>query len=179
MFAENFGIGKIIIPIPNASKLVQEKGLFWYSEGAENNLGYTFWIDELRFEKVGNTALVNPFIFNGNERTADGFVGGNQFISQIGAIYNLSNGQNISINAAPSYFNFSSSNTSVTGPFQLNDIGQMYTTVIGSSGTAVITATLGNAIAHCSKSCAKSVAVAFCISVALSKSFFKPPPYQR
>lgn len=141
---------KYVIPIPDASKLTQEKGMFIFAAGTNstNGLGYTFWIDELRFEKVGNTALVNPFIFNGNERTADGFVGGNQFISQIGAIYNLSNGQNISINAAPSYFNFSSSNTSVTGPFQLNNIGQMYTTVIGSSGTAVITATLGDVIAQ-------------------------------
>lgn len=141
---------KYIIPIPDASKLTQEKGMFIFSAGTNstNGLGYTFWIDELRFEKVGNTALVNPFIFNKNERTADGFVGGNQFISQIGAVYNLSNGQNISINAAPSYFNFSSSNTNVTGPFQLNNLGQMYTTVIGSSGSAVITATLGNAIAQ-------------------------------
>ena len=140
---------KYVIPIPDPSKLTQERGMFIFSAGTNstNGLGYTFWIDELRFEKVGNTALVNPFIFNGNDRTADGFIGGNQIISQIGAVYNLSNGQNMSINAAPSYFNFSSSNTNVTGPFQINDVGQVYTTVIGSSGTAIVTATLGNTIA--------------------------------
>ena len=30
---------KVIIPIPDASKLVQEKGMFWYSEGPEGGLG--------------------------------------------------------------------------------------------------------------------------------------------
>jgi len=39
----------VIIPIPDASKLTAEKGLFWYSTGPENNRGYTFWIDEVRF----------------------------------------------------------------------------------------------------------------------------------
>jgi hypothetical protein len=141
---------KYVIPIPDPSKLTQERGMFIFSAGTNstNGLGYTIWIDELRFEKVGTTALVNPFIFNGNDRTADGFVGGSQFISQIGAIYNLSDGQNVSINAAPSYFSFSSSNTNVTGPFQINDAGQVFTNVIGTSGTAVVTATLGNNIAE-------------------------------
>ncbi len=32
---------KIIIPIPNPSKLTQEKGLFFYSEGPEEGNGYT------------------------------------------------------------------------------------------------------------------------------------------
>lgn len=141
---------KYVIPIPDATKLIQERGMFIFSAGTNstNGLGYTFWIDELRFEKVGNTALVNPFIFDGNDRAADGFEGGNQFINQIGAIYNLSSGQNITINASPSYFSFSSSNTNVTGPFQINTAGQVYTTVIGSTGTAVVTATLGSEIAQ-------------------------------
>lgn len=33
---------KYIIPIPDASKLTIEKGMFWYAEGAENNDGYSF-----------------------------------------------------------------------------------------------------------------------------------------
>jgi hypothetical protein len=33
-----------------------ERGLFWYAEGAENGKGYTFWIDELKFEKLGTIA---------------------------------------------------------------------------------------------------------------------------
>ncbi|MBG7630624.1 MAG: carbohydrate-binding protein, partial [Bacteroidetes bacterium] len=43
---------KIIIPIPDPSKLVQEKGMFLFSAGTQstNGTGYTFWLDEMRFE---------------------------------------------------------------------------------------------------------------------------------
>jgi hypothetical protein len=41
-------LDKVIIPIPDASKLTLEKGMFWYAEGPENGNGYTFWIDELK-----------------------------------------------------------------------------------------------------------------------------------
>ncbi|MEM0542620.1 glycosyl hydrolase family 16 [Flavobacterium sp. j3] len=141
---------KYVIPIPDAARLVQERGMFMFAAGTNstNGMGYTIWLDEIRFEKLGTTALVNPFIFNGDNRTADGFVGGSQIISQIGAVYNLSSGQNISINAAPGYFNFNSTNSSVTGPFQTNAAGQVFTNVIGTSGTAVVTATLRNATAQ-------------------------------
>ena len=33
---------KFTIPIPDPSKLTQEKGMFFYSEAPENDLGYTF-----------------------------------------------------------------------------------------------------------------------------------------
>jgi hypothetical protein len=33
---------KYIIPIPDASKLRAERGLFWYAEGAENGKGTPF-----------------------------------------------------------------------------------------------------------------------------------------
>lgn len=45
---------KVIIPIPDASKLKAEKGLLYYATGPENNKGYSFWIDEVRFEKLGD-----------------------------------------------------------------------------------------------------------------------------
>lgn len=136
---------KVIIPIPDPSKLVQEKGMFLFSAGTQstNGIGYTFWIDELRFEKLGNTRLLNPFILNGEDRTVDGFIGSSQVINQLGAIYNLANGQNVRVSAAQAYFNFSSSNTDVTSPFEGN-----VTRVIGASGTAVVTAQLGDAMAQ-------------------------------
>jgi hypothetical protein len=58
---------KYIIPIPDASKLRAERGLFWYAEGAENGKGYTFWIDELKFEKLGTIAQPGPSISNGDK----------------------------------------------------------------------------------------------------------------
>ena len=141
---------KIVIPIPDPSKLTQEKGMFLFSAGTEstNGVGYTFWIDELRFEKLGNTRLLYPFILDGQDTTVDGFVGSSQVINQLGAVYNLANGQNISINAAPSYFIFSSTNTSVTGPFELNNMGEIFTRIIGTSGQAIITAQMKEALAE-------------------------------
>ncbi|HRF40526.1 MAG TPA: hypothetical protein PK198_17160, partial [Saprospiraceae bacterium] len=47
---------KYIIPIPDPSKLKTERGMFFYSEGPENDRGYTFWIDEVKFEKLGAVA---------------------------------------------------------------------------------------------------------------------------
>jgi len=141
---------KYIIPIPDPSKLVQEKGMFLFSAGtlSTGGIGYTIWIDELRFEKLGNISLLNPFILNGEDRTVAGFIGSSQVINQLGATFNLPNGQNISVNAAPAYFNFFSSNNSVTGPFGFNNFGQVFTQVIGSSGSSVVTAQLGNNMAQ-------------------------------
>lgn len=137
---------KYVIPIPDASKLVQERGMFIFSAGTQgtNGVGFTIWIDELRFEKLGNTNLLYPFIFNGDDRFVDGFIGSTQVINQLGAVFNLSNGQNITVNAAPAYFSFVSSNTAVTGPFMQAPSGEFYTNVIGSNGTAVISAKVGN-----------------------------------
>jgi hypothetical protein len=146
VLAENIQLStdwkKIVIPIPDPSKLTQERGMFLFSADTENSngVGFTFWIDELRFEKLGNTNLLYSFILNGEETTVDGFVGASQVINQLGAVYNLANGQNRTITIAPSYFTFSSSNTSITGPFERNNIGEIFTRVIGASGQAVITA---------------------------------------
>lgn len=154
VLAENIQLStdwrKVIIPIPDPSKLTQERGMFLFSAGSDSTggAGYTFWIDELRFEKLGNIRLLNPYILNGEDRTVSGFVGANQVINQLGATYNLANGQNISVNAAPDYFNFSSSNTNVTGPFERNSAGEVVTRVIATSGTAVVTAQLGNSMAQ-------------------------------
>ncbi|MDP2159586.1 MAG: glycosyl hydrolase family 16 [Flavobacterium sp.] len=141
---------KIIIPIPDPSKLLQERGMFRYAAGTQttNGFGYTFWIDELKFEKLGTNTLLYPFILSGDDRTVQGFAGSNQIINELGALYNLANGQNVSVNTTPAYFNFSSSNTNVTSPFTLNNFGQIFTTVIGASGSAVVTAQMGNTLAQ-------------------------------
>lgn len=144
------GWRKYIIPIPDPSKLTRERGMFVFAAGTEgtNGQGYTIWIDELRFEKLGNNRLLYPYILNGENRTVSGFIGASQVIGELGAVFNLANGQNISVNAAPSYFNFNSNNSAVTGPFELNNFGQMSTRVVGTSGTAIVTAQLGNALAQ-------------------------------
>ena len=52
---------KYTIPIPDPSKLTQEKGLFWYAEGPQDGKGYSFWIDDLQFVKLGNYCSTKTF----------------------------------------------------------------------------------------------------------------------
>ena len=128
---------KYIIPIPNASKLVQEKGMFRYSAGTQgtNGMGYTFWIDELKFEKLGNILPLQASIMNGANVTRSTFVGVEIPVTGAIATFNMPNGSNQSVNISPAFLNFTSSNSSVA---TVNDAGVV--TPI-AAGTATITAT--------------------------------------
>jgi hypothetical protein len=128
---------KYIIPIPNASKLLQEKGMFRYSAGTQgtNGAGYTFWIDELKFEKLGTILPLQASIMNGNNITRSTFVGVTSTITGVLATFNMPNGSNQSVSISPAFLNFTSSNTSVA---TVNDAGVV--TPI-AAGTATITAT--------------------------------------
>ncbi|RMH69388.1 MAG: hypothetical protein D6675_12770 [Gemmatimonadetes bacterium] len=47
---------KYIVPIPLAAKLTQERGLFYFADGNEAGVGYTLWIDNVRYETLGTIA---------------------------------------------------------------------------------------------------------------------------
>lgn len=151
------GWRKYTIPIPDAAKLTQERGMFLFSAGSfdalgndnpsdansfTDNIGYTFWMDEMRFERLGTTALTSAFILGGQDTTIDNFTGYTQTIDGIGATYSLENGQFITVNAAPSYYDFASSDNSVATVTPTGDVS-----VIGA-GTATISATLANSNAN-------------------------------
>lgn len=130
---------KVIIPIPDPSKLKSEKGLMYYAAAPINNRGYTFWIDEVKFEKLGTIGLGQASIMNGTNATTNTFVGVNSTISGVISTFNLPTGVNQVVNLSRAYFDFKSSNPTVS---QVNSNG------IASSlaaGTAVITATINGA----------------------------------
>lgn len=127
---------KYVIPIPDPSRLTIEKGMFWYAEGPEGGNGYSFWIDELKYEKLGTIAQPRPSIMNGEEKVEQSFIGANSTVTNLTQTFNLANGQNQTVTAAPAYFNFVSSNTNVA---RVSDLGVV--SIIGT-GTAKITATL-------------------------------------
>jgi hypothetical protein len=133
---------KYIIPIPDPSRLTAERGMFFYSEGPENGRGYTFWIDELKFEKLGTIAHPEHAILNGEEQTETSFVGVTKTIGGLSSTYNLPSGINQSVNIAPAYFEFASSDPSIA---TVNESGVV--TVAGGPGSAKITATVGGASA--------------------------------
>lgn len=128
---------KFIIPIPDASKLTQEKGMFFYSEGPEEGLGYTFWIDEVTFEKLGTIAHPRAAILDGQDQTVSAETGQNLTIGGLKSTFNMPSGVDQSVEAAPAYFTFSSSNTSVAS------VSSSGVVSVISSGIAVITAKLG------------------------------------
>jgi hypothetical protein len=133
---------KYIIPIPDPSKLVFEKGMFWYAEGPEGGNGYTFWIDELKYEKLGTVAQPRPAIFNGEDRIETTFIGANVTIAGLTQTFNLASGLNQTVSTAPAYFTFKSSDVGVA---KVNERGIV--SIVGA-GTAEITATLNGVRAN-------------------------------
>ncbi len=131
---------KYTIPIPDASRLIQERGVFWYADGTEdtNGQGYTLWFDEMRFERLGTIGQARPKINNGLDGTIESFFGATTRIEGISETFNLSNGEDITINISGSYFSFNSSDPSIA---TVDDSGLV--TIVGGPGSALITATLG------------------------------------
>ena len=127
---------KYTIPLPDPSELTFEKGMFWYAEGPENGNGYTFWIDELKFEKLGTVAQPRPSILNGEEKVETSFIGANQTLTGLTQTFNLATGQNQTVTASPAYFTFNSSNPDVA---RVNDKGVV---IVLGAGNAKITAEL-------------------------------------
>ncbi|WP_236669009.1 glycosyl hydrolase family 16 [Aquimarina mytili] len=142
---------KYIVPIPDPSKLVQERGMFVFSAGGldvidsepnGNEIGFTFWMDELRFENLGTIAQLRPAIFSGENLTEQGFTGTVLPIVGLEATFNAPTGQDITVVPAPSYFDFSSSDINVAF---VNELGLIE--IVGE-GTTTITAQLDGVLAE-------------------------------
>ena len=129
---------KYIIPIPDASKLVQEKGVFAFSAGTANTsgLGYTFWMDEIRFEKLGFVAQPLTFIFGGENTTQTSYTDSVIKTTGITQTVTLGDGSVVTTAIAPGYLDFKTSDPFVA---QVNELGEI--TVMGT-GEATITASL-------------------------------------
>ncbi|WP_051605511.1 carbohydrate binding domain-containing protein [Sediminibacter sp. Hel_I_10] len=107
---------KYIIPIPDPSKLINVSGLLWIAEGATNaddEGGYVFWLDEVKFERLGTLAQPQPRIFGGIDLEQPGFLGISTSVTGLSQTYNSASGENITVSTQPVFFNFQSSNTDV------------------------------------------------------------------
>ncbi len=136
----NVGTGwsKVIIPIPDASKLTNERGVFWFAAGTQgtNGSGYALWFDEIKFEKLGTVGKPTSTILDGQTSTIKSFNGSTINITGLDHIYNLTNGQDVKVISTAAYYNFTSSNPTVA---TVNDIGVI--TVL-ATGNAEITASV-------------------------------------
>ena len=95
---------KYIIPIPDPSRWTAERGMFFYSEGPENNRGYTIWFDEVKYEKLGTVAHPKPYILNGQDQNTIGIVGQTLNIGDIYVLFNMPNGTDQRVDVSPTYF---------------------------------------------------------------------------
>ncbi|WP_127845939.1 carbohydrate-binding protein [Psychroflexus aestuariivivens] len=130
---------KYVLPIPDPSKLVQERGMFLFSAGTQstNGMGYTIWIDEIKFESLGTVAQPRPRIQNGEEVVVQNFIGGTVNITGLTQTFNTVAQGDVTVNAAPAYFEFESSDVEVA---TVDENGLV--NIIGA-GISQITATLG------------------------------------
>jgi len=122
------------IPIPLPSRLSREPGLFLVAEGSEFPVGYTLYLDDVQFEKLGTIVDPRPAIPLQNVFTEIGgtlTVGGTQVTFDV-------DGRDHTVFSSPRYFDFSSSDPSVALVDAIGDIS-----LVGI-GTASITATLGS-----------------------------------
>lgn len=127
-----------IVPFPDPARLVQEKGMFSFSAGTSSTdgLGYTFWLDEIRFEKLGYFTQPRPAIFNANDKSVLGFNGSEVEINGTTLTLSLGNGSDVTTNISNSYFDFNISNPSVA------EISQDGVVTIIGEGTTKITASI-------------------------------------
>ncbi len=128
---------KVIIPLPDPSKLSREFGFLSYAEAPENGKGYSFWIDEVKFEKLGTIAHAQPGILDGQDQVISAETGDKLNIGGLYAEFNMPTGVDQRYELAPAYFNFASSNSSVA---TVNAQGEVS---VLDSGRAMVTATIG------------------------------------
>jgi hypothetical protein len=130
---------KYYIPIPDASKLKIEKGLLYVSAGAVDGNGYTFWLDEVKYENLDDVILQEAKINSGQNSTKTGPAPVK--IEGLSTKFDLPNGGTQVVNTTANYFNFiSDDNTIVT----VNPNGTVEKLGVG---TATITANLGSSAA--------------------------------
>ncbi len=131
---------KYVIPIPDPSKLTEERGMLWYAAGTQDTdgFGYTFWLDEVKFEKLGTIAQPQPAILNGTDVVQDAFLDIPIQLSGLTQTFSTATEGSVTVSAMPAYFDFESTDIDVA---RANEAGTV--SVVGT-GEATISATLAN-----------------------------------
>ena len=130
---------RFVVPIPDASRLVNERGLFTFSEAAEATFpeGYDIWFDDIRFEKVDGLNLLIAQLANPSSVTRRYFVGSTVGTGGGTSVYN-DGGGNFIVNHSARYFDFFSDDEGVAVPTDRGDLR-----IVGT-GEAQVTAKLGD-----------------------------------
>ncbi len=129
---------RYVIPIPLASRLDRERGLFFLADAPEHEVGYELWLDDIQFENLGTIINPRPAIAT---RTINGEVGGSLNVAGTEVTFDVG-GRDVTVSAMPGYFTFQSSDPSVAA---VTDEGAV---ALVGAGSATITASLGGTPAN-------------------------------
>ncbi len=123
----------VVIPIPDSSRLISERGLFTFAEGWEpaHPEGHEIWVDEIRFAKLDNITDPRPEMPTVDKQY---FTGSTVSLAGTATTFDL-DGADIKVNHMPGYFDFAVSDPSVA----VVENGEVR--VVGP-GSATITAVL-------------------------------------
>ena len=126
---------KYIIPIPVASKLTAETGLFHFAEGSGEGM-YNIWIDDIQYETVAAGVIGTPTASFATETQAKS-VGDNIQINGTTSTWPV-NAVSQAMQTAKAYFTWTSSNASVA------TVNAMGVGTALAAGTTNITGMLGS-----------------------------------
>ena len=132
---------KYVLPIPLAAKLTRERGLFFFAEGPEQGAGYEIWFDDIRYEKLGTIINPRPVL---PALTVTEEVGATRKLSGLRVTFDVA-GTDQTLEAAPGYFTFTSSNpgvATVTADGTISTVGAGETTISATLGSTPATGTV-------------------------------------
>ncbi len=124
---------QVLVPIPDPSKLTDEKGMFYFAEGPQAGSGLTLWLDDITFVNTAQVTNPRPAL---TTQTASAIVGGSLNLAGLTKTVYTITGFDQTVTHMPGYFSFTSSNYAVATP-----AGSLVQVL--SAGTAAITAKLG------------------------------------
>lgn len=130
------------VPFPDPSVLRQENGMFFYSAAPLNGRGYTFWIDEVRFQNLGTIAHAAFGMLNGRDSVKNNVESGETYqITDLYASFNLPSGIDQKVGLGSAYYRFASSDPAVAS---VDSFGIVR---VKDKGSAVITAQVAGSVA--------------------------------
>lgn len=129
---------KVIIPIPNPSKLTSESGMFHFAEGAEEG-AYTIWFDDIQYENLNSSIIGAPTASIATE-TISRYVGDGFTANGVSCQFPV-NSVIENLSTSKRYFKWLSSNKTVA------TIDSTGTGLAKAVGTTLITAQLGTVVA--------------------------------
>ncbi|HEY6572012.1 MAG TPA: glycosyl hydrolase family 16 [Candidatus Eisenbacteria bacterium] len=101
---------KQVIPIPDASRLTAEGGLFFFAAAPQGGPGYVLWFDEVKFENLDTISNPQPTM---RSEILDTYVGASFSVKDTKSTFDLAGSGSLLVEHMPAYFRYASSNPSV------------------------------------------------------------------